>query len=373
MILRMKLVSVLLCFSIFFASSAPNAAAWWTAAPNIAPELPTAVATTGTVATTGATAGSSLIGTGGILTDIGMTLSKFAKDNLASIAFVGIKLAALKVVQMATAKIIGSGGGGKTGSTVTDWNNYLYTSPQQRAMAQMDSFFNTVSKGKLSALNYEGVNGKATQESYLVKESKRAIAGQQMRTTLPEYATDLNDITASGNMKGMLVTMQCGNNVACYTMVSQSKYATEMEKAKTIADKKQKDGILPIEVNGKITKPAAIVASAMSGFDQQGEKLIMDAKAATWEEYSGALTQVATGAAISLAARTLSYAAADEKGKAAIQNKNDSRSYPFSVSYSTTSGLGYSAAGTKSNTGMGVIDTKKITTQLQTTVKNAVK
>jgi hypothetical protein len=283
-----------------------------------------------TVGTTATTAGSSTLGTGGIFTQIGSTLAKFAKDNLAGIAFMAVKIAALKVVQVATQKIIGTGGGG---GVITDWNDYLYVAPKQAAMLQMKSFFNTASKGRSSTLNYEGVST-VNYDAYLISQAQQTIDGQPFKTDLQSIVTDPKQIFASGNMKGIMRYMDCGNNPACYTMAAQSKYASELSKASTVAKSSQKDGILPVKKDGKIIQPAALVASALYQVDQQGERLIMDAKADTWEQVAGASKQIVAGALLSVASRSLNYALADSKGKAAAQNKNDS--YPFSVSYSST-------------------------------------
>lgn len=327
-----------------------NAWAW----PSVASTAPTigttaigASAGVGTVATTGATAGSSLAGTGGIFTQIGQTLATFAANNLAGIAFTAVKIGALKVVQIATQKIIGTGGGG---GVVTDWNDYLYIAPKQLALAQMKSFFNTASMGKASILNYEGVG--PNYPNYLQTQALQTIEGQKFATNLQSIVTDPKHLLAGGNMKGIMSYLEPANNPMGYSMIAQSKYNNELSKATTIAKNSQKDGILPVKQNGKIIQPAALVANALMQVDQQGERLIMDAKADTKEEYAGAAKQIIAGALLSVASRSLNYALADSKGKAAAQNKNDS--YPFSVSYSsnkTTGGqLNVSAGNTTVST-----------------------
>ncbi|MEI7962117.1 MAG: hypothetical protein WCI04_07315, partial [archaeon] len=87
------------------------------------------------------------------VTQLGRDIAKAIGDAAVKLSVTGIKIAALLAVQTITRAIIGSGGSG----AIADWNKYLYTSPQQRAMDQMNLFFNTVSQGRLSSLNYEGV------------------------------------------------------------------------------------------------------------------------------------------------------------------------------------------------------------------------
>ena len=353
---------IVLCLNLLLTPNEAPAKAWIDF-PNLAVNTIPAIVNpiqlgedTANVGLSATDTGANLAGTGGIFTQLGTTLATFIKDNIAGIAFAAAKIAALKLVQVATQAIIGKGGGG---GIVTDWNNYLYTAPQQKALAQMNTFFNTASKGRASSLNYEGI-GK-NYDSYLIKESQQAINGQNFTTTLTEISPDPSKMFDGQNMKGIMTYMQCANNVACYTMTAQNKYTDELNKATTIAKNEQTNGILPTKLNGKISQPASIVANAMSQVDQQGVNLIMQAQP-NGDDYGGAMTQIAEGGLLSIAARSLNYALADSKGQAAAQNKNDS--FPFSASYSqSSSGTGQltvGAGGAKTSTS---IVTPKITTK----------
>lgn len=295
----------------------------------------------------GVGAGAGIAGDVGIFGQLGTTLGKYVTDATANIIITASKVAALLAVQQTTQAIIGKGGGG----VIYDWNNYLYISPQQRAMSQMNSFFNTVSKGRLSSLNYEGVG--PNYDAYLVAQARMAIAGQPFSTNLQEQASDPTQIFATGNMKGIMTYMQCANNPACYTLVSTAKYNTELQRATEIAVKSQDRGFLPVKQNGKIIQPAAIVSGALMQIDQLGTQVIMNAEAKSRQEFVGAEAQIAAGTGINITARLFNYMLADSKGKEAIRNKNDQ--FPFSLSYSTNTGIGISAGGVSISTGAGAI------------------
>ncbi|MEI7890539.1 MAG: hypothetical protein WCI36_01075 [bacterium] len=294
-------------------------------------------------------AGAGTAGTAGTFTQIAATLAKKIADSGASWILSGLKMAALLIVQKATQALIGEGGGG----VVTDWGKYMYNSPQQAAMVQMNSFFNTVSKGRLSSLNYEGVGPNI--DSYLVGEAKKDIAGRSFNTTLPEITPNQKQLFASGNMKGIMTYMQCANNVACYTLNSTAKYNLELEKAKKVAEMSQDRGFLPVKnKNGKITQPAAVLSSALTQVDQLGTQVIMNADTKTYEGLAGASFQIVQGALISIASRSFNYMTADSKGKEEIRNKNDE--FPFSAGYSAVGGIGFSAGGINVNTGAGAVN-----------------
>jgi hypothetical protein len=215
-------------------------------------------------------------------------------------------------------------------------------------MAQMNLFFNTVSRGRYSTLNYEGVG--PNYDAYLIAQARQAIAGQPFTTNLQEFATDPTQMFTGGNMKGIMTYMQCANNVACYTMTAQSQYAKELTKATEIAKAEQDRGFLPMKKNGKIIQPSAIVSNAMSQIDQLGTQVIMNVD--TNGTMESGLAQITAGAGINIAARSFNYMLADSKGKDAIQNKNDE--FPFSLSYNLNTGIGISTAGIPGVTTTGV-------------------
>jgi len=314
-----KIISIVLCFSIvFFSVFAINvkpAKAWPVsiAIGNLIPEALTA-------------------GTG--FADLALKIVNEIKDNISNLLVIAAKVVALKAVNVITKAIIG--GGEAKGGVISDWGNYLYTSPQQTALARMNSFFTTMSKGRASSLNYEGVSTQKSYDNYLINVSKESISGSISVTNLQEIAPDPQHLFASNNLKGLSAYMSCANNPACYSIMAQGKLSSEIAKEKTIADKKQTNGFLPAMKNGIITKPAAMIQAGFTEMDKMGTDLIMKADYGT-SGYA-AFGQIAAGAAISVASRTLDYAAT---GK----NTNKSTAYPFSVGYNTKNGVNAKAGG----------------------------
>ncbi len=248
-------------------------------------------------------------------------------------------------------------GGGDSGSTIIrDFGAYLYTAPQQKALAQMNSFFNSTSRGRASSLNYEGV-GK-NYDAYLISQAKITINGQAFVTDIQSQVTNPStDMFSGGNMKGIMSFFQCSNNPYCYTLVAANTYNTEFAKAQDLARSKNVNGFAPTEVNGRITNPAAIAQNALLQVDQLGTTIVMNAtNNGNPDETPAALLQIAEGTAISTAARLTHYGISDEAGKAAIRNSNSN--FPFSLSYSSSDGLGITGPGGKNlSTNIGSYNT----------------
>ncbi len=270
-------------------------------------------------------------------------LKQYAIDNAVKVYVTASKMAALLAVQKITQAIIGKG----DGAIITDYNSYFFVSPQQRALKQMDSFFNTVSRERLSK-PYEGF-GK-NYDAYLVAQARQGIIGQPLTTNLQDYSSNPTQMLDGGNMRGFMAYFERGNNPASYSLIMQSQYANEIAKATKIAEMEQSGGFLPIKKDGRIMQPASILANAFTQIDKLGTDVILNAEAKVQSELVGAQAQIMGGAAINIAARSLDYATADAARRAAIQNKNDQ--FPFSLSYSA-SGIGLTANGVTVTTGVG--------------------
>lgn len=324
---RKKIAIILLLSLAFNMLLAPQAAKAWPS-----------------VATTGVGASAGLFGDTGIFAQLGTSIAQYVEDNWQAAVLGASKMVALYAVQKITQAIIGEGDDGDT--VITDWNSYLNTGPKQRALDQMNLFFNNTSRGRLSSLNYEGVGPK--YDTYLKNVGMQTYAKKPFVTNLQEIATEPKELFAGGNMKGVMSYMQCANNPACFSLAANAKYQEILSKEKDIAVKEQTNGFKPVKKNGKITSPSAIVASALAQVDQLGTQVIMNA------DLKAGITagelQIAGGTVISIAARTLNYATSNKAGKDAIQNKND-EDMPFSLAYSANGGVGFTAGGVTVNTG----------------------
>ena len=320
--LRNKILSVILCIAILFTLRpfVPTTHAWWG------------------FGDINWDAGNFVANYGDWIANLGQYAVKIAEfawtekeellKVLASEAVAVAKVLALYAVEKVTASIIGSGGG----LTIRDWESYLYTTPTQTALTQMDTFYNTTSSGTLSSLNYEGVSG-TTAASYLVSQAKDTISGTSLIADIQNYATNPSqDLFSGGNMQALIKSSECANNVACYTIAANKLYNDEFAKAQKIAKAEQQNGFLPVKVNGRIDKPAALISSSLMQVDKMGTDLIMTASSDGTDSSLAALTQIAEGSVLSIAARAANYGISDNNGKAAVVAQNDK--YPFSLAYS---------------------------------------
>ena len=219
-----------------------------------------------------------------IYTTIETTISAIATDGMWTNDMMDrylmpiLKNAIVKTVYEMVENEVGTGNNGKP-AFVTDWYDYLYTQPEQQTRVQMNSFFNSVSAGRLSSLNYEGA-GQA-YDQYLKKQAETSIYGsdQAFVTNIQNYASDPStQMFDNGNFKAFSSYLECPNNPWCYSMEAEKQYSSLSDINRTVAEKTvNDDGFLPKKVDGKIVTPGAMYQSAMEGVDQLGNQLIVNA------------------------------------------------------------------------------------------------
>jgi hypothetical protein len=217
------------------------------------------------------------------------------------------KSATIALVNYAVQKILGGSNDGGQAHFVTDWEDYLYTSPQNDAKKYMNTFYDQTTSGALSTVSEgvksntssnSGIGSASNYSSSLIKAAQTSIDGQPCKVDIQNYASNTSNLFGDGNMKGFMAYFKQCNNQYTYTMIAQSQYQTELSKLQTLADKKQVNGYLPRMVNGIVTVPATLFENAMSGVDQMGNNMIVNAK--TYQE-------LIAGAAITVGARTMQY------------------------------------------------------------------
>lgn len=198
------------------------------------------------------------------------------------------KAAALVGSQMAVSAILNS----DTNSApfVSNWNQYLYLSPQQRTMAYMNSLFDQSTRGRTSELNYEGVGQKFDQ--YMKRQAQGAISVKPIEVNLREYCVDPDNAFVGNNFRCFNAFLLPQNNPAGIVAIAQNSYQSELEKEQTIAKNKQTNGFLPKEKNGRIVTPSALLQKGFLSLDTLGTETITTAQSEDW-----------TGIAIGVSAR----------------------------------------------------------------------
>ena len=276
--MRKKFLLITFCFLLtcfnFVATSKTNAA--WPTSAAIANLVPEGLTSFATMKET--------------IMDSIKQIEEYSDKILWSIA----KAAALLGSQMAVSTILNS----DTDSApfVSNWNQYLYLSPQQRTMTYMNSLFNQATGGRASVLNYEGIGQKNYQ--YLLRQAASSISTKPLEVNLREYCVDPDNTFAGNNFRCFNAFLLPQNNPAGIVAIAQNSYQAEMEKEQTIAKNKQQGGFLPKETNGRITSPAALMQKGFLSLDSLGTESITTAQSGDWQGIAIGVSARIAGAAM---------------------------------------------------------------------------
>ena len=200
------------------------------------------------------------------------TVVENVKQWMDEALLVAAKFMALKASQMISDEILGTNSG--KSPYVSDWNAYLYLSPQQRTMTYLSSMFTQSTRGRASSLNYEGVGQKYDQ--YLLRQAQGSISPQPITVNLRDYGNPEN-VLDGNNFRGLTAFFLPQNNPYGVAMIAQKTLQSESEKQTTLAEKKQTNGFISIEKNGRIISPGVLLQSVFSEMDKTGTNGIINA------------------------------------------------------------------------------------------------
>jgi hypothetical protein len=189
-----------------------------------------------------------------------------------------LKMAAIQMMHNIISNIV-SGGNNGNAAFVTDWNDYLFKAPQKETRVYMNSFFNSVSAGRISGLNYEGVG--QGYDKYLKTYSENALYGSsnQFKTYIQNYTSNpQTEMFSSGNFKAFSAFLDCPNNPYCMSMTAETVYQNELSRNTEVRNKLvNSSGYISKVINGKVVTPGSQFQSAMEGVDQLANGMIVNA------------------------------------------------------------------------------------------------
>lgn len=189
-----------------------------------------------------------------------------------------LKTAAIQMMNQIVSNIVSGGGSGKP-MFVTNWDDYLFKTPERETKVYMNSFFNSISAGRLSSLNYEGAG--QSYDVYLKKQAESILfsSTNALTTSINNYTINpQKELFSGGNMKGFSAFLQCQNNPACYSLAANMAYTEKLNQVQTIATKEvNASGYLPKKMGDRIVTPGSQFQSAMESVSQLGGQMIVNA------------------------------------------------------------------------------------------------
>lgn len=200
-----------------------------------------------------------------------------------------LKVAAIEMLNNKVGQLIGGGSAGKA-LFITDWDAFLYQTPQQEAQLYMNDFFSLTTRGKASSANYIGIGGGSNRvisgnySTLLVNSAKANIAMKTSGADSPAYQYTLDEYggiegVAQGDMRAFNALISSpANNAFGYVLMAEGAYDSyEYEQREIAKIKAQSSGFLGAEKDGITQTPAGVVEAITTDVSTLGNKMIASA------------------------------------------------------------------------------------------------
>jgi len=170
---------------------------------------------------------------------------------------------------------------------VTNWQDYLYKAPQDKARASVKNDYiygsgiNSLSGGKCGA----NVN---PYYDYLCVEAEDSIKTSRVVTDLPDYydsgVNPQDDLFASGDLRGFNAYFQCGNNPYCTAAKTKELNAQVAAQNKEVAENQVGEGgvLSSLNPDGSVKTPNSIISNSINDTLLMGNGVLVNAT--TWPE-----------------------------------------------------------------------------------------
>lgn len=202
----------------------------------------------------------------------------------------GVLIGSLKMtaVQMLNSQVNQLIGGGSAGQAlfITDYNQFLYQTPQQNTDLYMNDFFTMTTRGKGSSANYIGMGGAGgvggNYSNYLIAQAQQATVNGSPYAVgnLDEYTAGPDTMFREGDWRAFNAFFSNpANNPYGYTIMAEQAYQGELARQQEIARVKAQSsgGFLPKEQNGKVLAPAGSIEAVTTQIQTMPNRIIENA------------------------------------------------------------------------------------------------
>lgn len=159
------------------------------------------------------------------------------------------------------------GDSGEDALFVTDWEDYLFKTPEKDTNSYMNDFFTLTSRGRSSG-SYSSSSNSTDSSSYsewrseLAKSMVETPDYTELQDDFTEYADSVEEMFDDGTWAAYNAFMQPNNNPISYALITQALYSKKLEEEKEEAATKAEsyDGFKGKEGdNGNVITPGSVI------------------------------------------------------------------------------------------------------------------
>ncbi len=224
--------------------------------------------------------------------NIGGQAVKGIWEEIENAIMAALKQAAIQTLNETIGNLIA--GTTQAGSSfITDWEDYLFKSPESNTAAYMNDFFTITTRGKSSGNYQSSCGGDFSFSEWRTAGAKDSVNVEidlsKWQADFEEFACSPSNMFDEGDWDAFNSFMQPNNNPIAYTLFAEGtrdkKLTEEKESAKIQAE--SYGGFVATKENGVVITPGSITeAITASGLTVNDKAL---ASATTWQELIGAV------------------------------------------------------------------------------------
>lgn len=193
-----------------------------------------------------------------------------------------LKIAAVQVLNSQVGQLISGGVSGQP-LFITDYNEFLYQRPKERADIYMNDFFTMSTRGRSSRANYIGVGDRSgsigkNYSGYLESVGRQASvdAGRIRTYNLDEYTSDPQTMFAEGDWRAFNAFISNpANNPYGYALQAEQVYNNKLaQEYQSASVEAQSSGFIASRQGGRIVTPAGSIEAALNNIQDIPNKII---------------------------------------------------------------------------------------------------
>lgn len=174
---------------------------------------------------------------------------------------------------------------------ITDWKDYMFTQPQQKANQFMNDYLSQVTRGRGSYSGYmstsEGFGNGAFMQGMgggnfiqsMVEGAKRQTT-EQVEAAITYVGNPAQNLFAGGNFNNLNLYLSGINNPWAFNINAQQKYQEQLTKQQEIAKTMgmSYQGFIGTMSGNMITNPGSLIKENMANVQDLGNKVLANAK-----------------------------------------------------------------------------------------------
>ena len=223
-------------------------------------------------------------GTVNIFSDLMINMMEGIQRSIEGALLGSLKVAAVQMLNTQVGQLVSGGVSGRP-LFITDFNDFLYQGPAERADLYMNDFFTLTTRGQSARANYISVGDSGgiggNYAAYLESVGRQVTTerGRINISDLNEYTPSPEAMFAEGDWRAFNAFFSNpANNPYGYALQAEEVYQNKLAREQRAAEiEAQSSGFLAAKQGGRVVTPAGSIEAALNNVQDLGNRIIAGA------------------------------------------------------------------------------------------------